>query len=243
VNSGSIPESGTSTPSASESIPFQRRRLTPTQRWFSLAEFALGSAIVVGHNVYHVIPNEVPILFVIGLISLRVRDGGWGAMGLRWPDSWRRTVLIALGAAATRLIMGAVVIDPLTARFWPAAVAPSGIDEITGNLAVALRWLFIVWTFAAFGEEISYRGYLLTRAADVGARSKTAYWVAVLMVSVLFGIGHYYKGPAGVVDSGMAGLVLGITYMLSGRNLWACILAHGFIDTFGVVALFFGWQT
>ena len=117
------------------------------------------------------------------------------------------------------------------------------MDAITGNVAVALRWLLIVWTFAAFGEEISYRGYLLTRAADVGARSRIAYWIAVLLASVLFGIGHYYKGPAGMVDSGMAGLVLGITYMLSGRNLWACILAHGFIDTFGVVALFFGWQT
>ena len=243
MNSGSIPESGTSAASASDSIPFQGRRLTPAQRWFSLAEFAVGSAIVIGHNVYYVIPNEVPILFVVGLISLRVRDGGWGAMGLRWPLSWRRTVLIALAAAAMRLVLGAVVIDPLTARFWPAAVAPSGVDAISGNVVVALRWLLIVWTFAAFGEEISYRGYLLTRAADVGARSKTAYWIAVLMVSVLFGIGHYYKGPAGMVDSGMAGLVLGITYMLSGRNLWACILAHGFIDTFGVVALFFGWQT
>jgi membrane protease YdiL (CAAX protease family) len=217
--------------------------LTGTQRWLSLAEFALGSAIVIGHNVYHVIPNEVPILFVIGLISLRVRDGGWGVMGLRWPVSWRRTVLLALGAAAARLLLGAIVIDPLTARFWPAAVAPSGVDAITGNVPVALRWLLIVWTFAAFGEEISYRGYLFTRAADVGGRSKAAYWVGVVMVSVLFGIGHYYKGPSGMVDSGMAGLVLGITYMLSGRNLWACILAHGFIDTVGVVALFFGWQT
>jgi len=243
VNPGSIPENPASTPSVLDSTPFPVRQLTGTQQWLSLAEFALGSAIVIGHNVYHVIPNEVPILFVIGLISLRVRDGGWGAMGLRWPVSWRRTVLIALGAAAVRLILGAVVIDPLTARFWPAAVAPSGAEAITGNVAVALRWLLIVWTFAAFGEEISYRGYLLTRAADVGARSKTAYWIAVLLVSVLFGIGHYYKGPAGVVDSGMAGLVLGIAYMLSGRNLWACILAHGFIDTFGVIALFFGWQT
>ena len=243
MNPGSIPENRASTPSVLDSTPFPVRQLTGTQQWLSLAEFALGSAIVIGHNVYHVIPNEVPILFVIGLISLRVRDGGWGAMGLRWPVSWRRTVLIALGAAAVRLILGAVVIDPLTARFWPAAVAPSGAEAITGNVAVALRWLLIVWTFAAFGEEISYRGYLLTRAADVGARSKTAYWIAVLLVSVLFGIGHYYKGPAGVVDSGMAGLVLGIAYMLSGRNLWACILAHGFIDTFGVIALFFGWQT
>src|SRR5438876_9195383 len=99
-------------------------------RWFSAAEFIVGAFVVIGHNVYHVIPNEVPILFVIGLISLRVRDGGWGAMGLPWPDSWRRAVLIALGAAVARLILGAVVIDPLTARFWPAAVAPSGVDAI-----------------------------------------------------------------------------------------------------------------
>jgi len=228
-------------PSATASSPLRGSELSPTQRWLSLAEFVLGSAIVIGHNVYHVIPNEVPILFVIGLISLRVRDGGWGVAGQRWSVSWRRTVLFALAAAAVRILLGQFVTDPLTAHFWPPAVAPSGVSEITGHTMVALRWLLLVWTFAAFGEEIGYRGYLVTRAADVGARSKTAYWAAVLLVSVLFGYGHYYKGPAGIVDSGMAGLVLGTAYLLSGRNLWVCILAHGFIDTAMVIALFFGW--
>ena len=231
----------TATPDTSDSTPFHGSPLTSTQRWISLAEFILGAAIVIGHNVYHVIPNEVPILFVIGLISLRVRDGGWRVIGLNRPTSWKRTVLFALAAAATRLLLGQFVTDPLTARFWPPAVGPSGFNEITGHTMVALRWLLIVWTFAAFGEEISYRGYLVTRAADVGARSKLAYWVAVLLVSVLFGYGHYYKGPSGMIDSGMAGLVLGAAYLLSGRNLWVCILAHGFIDTAGIVALFFGW--
>ena len=117
-------------PSASHSIPFAGTRLTRAQRWLSLAEFVLGTAIVIGHNVYRVIPNEVPILFVIGLVSLRVRDGGWRVMGLRWPLSWRRTALIALAAAAVRVLLGAVVVDPLTARFWPAALAPSGADAI-----------------------------------------------------------------------------------------------------------------
>jgi|SRR5271163_3991778 len=237
-----VSDSATVTSAADSRLP-QVDRLSPTQRWISLAEFVLGAAIVIGHNVYHVIPNEVPILFVLGLISLRVRDGGWGVIGLRWPASWKRTVLFALAAAAARILLGQFVTDPLTAHFWRAAAAPSGFDEITGHAMVALRWLFIVWTFAAFGEEISYRGYLITRAADVSARSKTAYWVGMLLVSVLFGYGHYYKGPAGIVDSGMAGLVLGTAYLLSGRNLWVCILAHGFIDTFGVVALFFGWSS
>jgi uncharacterized protein len=225
------------------SVALDATPLTPAQRWFSLAELALGSAIVIGHNVYHVIPNEVPILFVLGIISLRLRNGGWALMGLRWPVSWRRTIVIAPVAAAVRILLSALVVDPVTAHFWPPAIAPSGTDQIAGHLWVALRWLAIVWTFAAFGEEIGYRGYLITRSADVGGRSKAAYWAGVLIVSVLFGYGHYYKGPAGIVDSGMAGLILGAAFVLSGRSLWACILAHGFIDTFGVVALYFGWST
>ena len=224
-------------------IQLQTNRLAPPQRWLSLTELAVGSAIVIGHNVYHVIPNEVPILFVLGLLSLRLRDGSWAAMGLGWPISWRRTVLFALAAATLRILLGALVIDPITAHFWPAAVAPSGSAQITGHAMVALRWLLLVWTFAAFGEEIGYRGYLLTRAADVGGRSRAAYWAGVLVVAVLFGYGHYYKGPSGIVDSGMAGLILGAAYVLSGRNLWVCILAHGFIDTVGVVVAFLGWQS
>ena len=46
-----------------------------------------------------------------------------------------------------------------------------------------------------------------------------------------------------MIDSGIAGLILGAAYMLSGRNLWAAILAHGFIDTVGVVSLYFGWDS
>jgi CAAX protease family protein len=216
--------------------------LTGAQRCLSLAELALGAAIVIGHNVYHVVPNEVPILVVLGLISVRLRDGGWAAMGLGWPVAWRRTVLFALGAAGLRILLGSLVVNPITARFWPPAKAPGGSDNITGHWLNALGWLLLVWTFAAFGEEIGYRGYLLRRAADVCGGSKAAYWIGAFVVAVLFGYGHYYKGPSGIVDSGMAGLVLAAAYILSRRNLWVCILAHGFIDTFGVMGAFLGWD-
>jgi uncharacterized protein len=212
-------------------------------RMVSALELLLGAFIVIGHNVFHVIPNEVPILFVLGLLSVRLRDGGWSAMGLRWPESWARVVLIGLAAAALRIVLGEFVVDPLTSRFWPPAVAPAGAEAITGNLKSALWWLLIVWTFAAFGEEIAYRGYLLIRAADLGKRSPATYWCGMVLVSVLFGYGHYYKGPSGIIDSGAAGLILGAAFLLSGRNLWASILAHGFIDTFGIIVMFFGWQS
>ena len=212
-------------------------------RIVSAFELLLGTAIVVGHNVFHVVPNEVPILCVLGLLSIRLRNGGLSAMGFKRPASWTRVVLIALAAAALRILLGEFVIDPLTGRFWPPAIAPAGAGAITGSIRDALRWLLIVWSFAAFGEEIAYRGYLLTRAADLGRRSTVAYWLGMVFISVLFGYGHFYKGPAGIIDSGVAGLILGSAYLLSGRNLWTCILAHGFIDTFGVTVLYFGWSS
>jgi len=236
---------GTSDDAASQekvdSIQLRPRRLTPLQRGLSLAELIVGSVIVIGHNVYHLIPNEVPILFVLGLLSLLLLGGSWAATGLKWPASWRRTILFALAAAALRILLGDFVIEPVTAHFWPPAVGPSGSDEIHGHAIVALQWLLLIWTFAAFGEEIGYRGYLLTRAAEVGGRSTAAYWVGNVVVAVLFGFGHYYKGPSGIVDSTMAGLILGAVFILSKRNLWVCILAHGFIDTVGVIAAFMGW--
>jgi hypothetical protein len=212
-------------------------------RWLSAAELLLGAFFVIGYNIYHIVPNEVPILFALGLVSLRLRSGGWQAVGLGRPQSWRRVILIALAAAALRILLGEFVVDPLTARFWPPAVAPAGSEAITGDVKTALMWLGLVWTWAAFGEEIAYRGYLLTRAADLGNRSPAAYWKGVVLVAVLFGIGHYYKGPSGVIDSGVAGLILGAAYMVSGRSLWACVLAHGFIDTLGVTVAFLGWDS
>src|SRR6184192_67380 len=115
--------------------------------------------------------NEVPILFVFGLVSVRLRDGGWSAIGFRRPESWLRLVLIALAAAVLRIVLGDFVIEPLAAHWWPPIHPPAGTEHIAGNIKMALLWLLIIWTFAAFGEEISYRGYLTRRTADVGGRS------------------------------------------------------------------------
>lgn len=154
----------------------------------------------------------------------------------------RNLILIAIAAAALRIVLGDFVVDPITSRFWPEAKAPEGAEGITGNLSTAAQWLLLAWSFAAFGEEIAYRGYLLRRAAQAGGGSTLAWWMGVIVVAILFGYGHYYKGPAGMLDSGLAGLILGAAYMLSGRNLWACVLAHGFINTVGILVLYLGWD-
>jgi hypothetical protein len=44
-------------------------------RLLSSVELLLGDFIVIGYNVFHIVRNEVPILSVLGLLSIRLRNG------------------------------------------------------------------------------------------------------------------------------------------------------------------------
>ena len=74
---------------ASADIPFPSANPLAS-RALSAFEFCFGAFIVIGHNVFHIVPNEVIVLSVLGLISIRLRDGSWSAMGFKRPASWRR---------------------------------------------------------------------------------------------------------------------------------------------------------
>src|SRR5215831_18591453 len=216
--------------------------LTLRARWFSLLECSFGVFLVFGHNIFHVLPNEVPILFVLGWISLRLRNGGWKYAGLSRPQSWWKTAALAALAAAILLLGSELVVEPIAHRIWPEPEHVSNVVESgASGWREALVGLLIVWTFASFGEEMSYRGYLLTRAADVLGRSDFAYWAAMILAALLFGFGHFYKGPSGVLDSTYSGLVLGAAYLVASRDLWVPILAHGMVDTIAVLVVFMGW--
>lgn len=213
-------------------------------RWISFAECALGFFLVIGHNVFHIVPNEVPFLFLLFWVSALLRKGQWSPTTLRRPRSWGKTILLAIAAAAVLVLGSELLIQPLASHFWSGPENVSSVLKVpVHDWKIALRSLAIVWIFAGFGEEIGYRGYLLTRAADLGNRSNAASVAAMLYVAVLFGFGHFYKGPAGVMDSTYSGLVLGGVYLLTGCNLWAPILAHGIVDTVAVMAVFMGWAT
>ncbi|HEX6741546.1 MAG TPA: CPBP family intramembrane glutamic endopeptidase [Sphingomicrobium sp.] len=208
-------------------------------RLLSAVEFMLAAAVVVAHNVWRALPNEVPILTVAALLSVRLRQDGWAALGFRRPKSWVRVILIAFAAVVLRLIVS----DPIEAALTPLWGEPATPAVITAGPHDA-RWLIttlaLVWTFAAIGEEIGYRGYVTLRGAEALGASNTAWVTATIAAAVLFGLGHYYKGPVGMVDSGVAGLILGAAYLLSGRCLWTTVLAHGLIDTTGVLLLYSG---
>lgn len=209
---------------------------SPRQTAWAVAELLVAGALVVGANVFDVVPvSETPWLVAIGWLSLRRRRLGWRAVGLQRPANWVTTVVIAVVAAGALQLLSEFVIEPLTGR--PDL---SDFQSLVGNLPAALGMLAVVWTLAAFGEEMGYRGYVLERAAAFGGHSRAAYIAALIVVSLLFGLWHYYQGPAGMIGSTVSGLYFGLLWFLGGRNLWLPILAHGLSDTLGLALIYFG---
>jgi uncharacterized protein len=123
----------------------------------SACELLLGAAIVIAHNVFRAIPNEVPILVVLGLASVRLRHGDWTLLGFKRPASWRWVLILAISAAAIRIVLGELVVEPIATSIWRPVVLPSVLEKARGSGSAALWAFLFIWTFAAFGEEISYR--------------------------------------------------------------------------------------
>jgi hypothetical protein len=90
-----------------------RESLPASYRWTSLFEVALGVFLVLGHNVFRVVPNEVFFLFALFWVSFKVRDSGWGVAGLKRPSSWRRTLVLALAGTVVLQVGSEFVVQPL----------------------------------------------------------------------------------------------------------------------------------
>ncbi len=214
----------------------------PFLKWLTLLELTAAVILVFAYNVWEILPlSETPFIFILVLLSLWLRKEGWRSLGFSRPKSWLKTILTGLGVGLGLQLLSFVT-EPIIARLTGSPADLSQFNEITGNPTLFFIYFGLIWTLAAFGEEIAYRGLIVTRMAQLFGSTQTSLIVAVILSSIVFGIGHYYKGPAGMIDSGISGLTFGFVYILSGRNLWLSIFAHGFTDTFGLLYFYFGFN-
>ena len=93
--------------------------------------------------------------------------------------------------------------------------------------------LAMVVVLAAACEEVVFRGFVLPRA-----RQALNGWIAaVLIVALLFGLGHLYEGKLAVVQTAALGVYFGALLVWRGR-LWAAAVAHaGFNAVMATVAV------
>ncbi|OGN93559.1 MAG: hypothetical protein A2Z71_10660 [Chloroflexi bacterium RBG_13_50_21] len=206
-----------------------------------ILEFTL---ILVGVGVFALgyLPFPFLLLFVMAWISLRLRHIRWRDVGLKRPDNWLPTFGLALLVGIGYQFVDILLISPILERLTGEAVDISLFHDLQGNLLLLIVYLVISWTEAAFIEELFFRGYLFNRITDLFGKERAGILIALLATSLLFGAGHAYQGVSGMVDTALAGLVLGLLYLYAGRNLWLPILTHGVIDTVGFLLIFSGWM-
>ena len=183
---------------------------------------------------------------IVSLVALwataKLRGAGWADVGLARPVSWFRTVLMGLAVALAVLGAVVLVINPVInalPNFEPRDMSAFGI--LTGNLPNLIINIVAMWFTTAFLEELLWRGYLINRLTDLlHRRTKLAWVIALVGSAVVFGWVHSYQGPVGIFKVGAVGLVLGLSYLAVGRNLWPLIIAHALFDSLDFVGHYLG---
>jgi membrane protease YdiL (CAAX protease family) len=197
--------------------------------------------------------GPVSLVVLVGLLTLYFHRRGetWRDYGLKRLEGTRAKLMVLPQMGLAFLAFAAAVAIPLFGgqllglEFMTEI--PEGVGDrwsaIEGNLPMLMLWLGIVWTAAAFGEEMFFRGYLITRLQTAFGGFKIGSALAVIFAAVLFGLGHvYYQGLRGFILTGMIGLAFGCMFLVFKRSLWPVIMLHGVIDTLTMSAIYFGWE-
>jgi hypothetical protein len=184
------------------------------------------------------------LLISLGLLWVvtRLRGASWPYFGLYRPKSWLLTMLQSLGISLVVFLAVRFIINPIMATLPNAAYQDlSRFDYLNGDLPNLIIMLIIIWITAAFLEEFLFRGYLMNRLIDLQGKQTILAWTAAVVVqAIIFGFVHAYQSPAGMIKVGLIGLLFGISYLVTGRNLWPVILAHGLIDSLDMIGHYFG---
>jgi membrane protease YdiL (CAAX protease family) len=209
-------------------------------KWLILAELIVIALIFVA-DFRHLIPlSKTPFLLAFGWLSLRVRKIRWSDIGLSRYRSWPATLGAGVGVGLLLEAFQLFISQPVLVKVLGKQPDLELFRALHGSLKWTLLALLGTWTLAAFGEEMVYRGYLMNRVADLLNRTRSAWVVSLIVVHVGFGMAHAYQGITGIVDEGLAGLLLGLVYLATKRNLAVPIIAHGIGDTIDFVLIFLG---
>jgi len=215
-----------------EAAPVQQPSQGRGWRIIAALEVAAAAAAVVADLL-------LPSMVLLGMaaVSLTVRRRGLGSVGLHRPaHGWRLTGQMLMFATVWTLLSLALFI-PVANHLTGERQDMSDFAELQGNLGLLVLLIVLSWTLAAFGEELAFRGYLLTRLTDVLGSTRGAVVVAVLVSSVLFGLLHTQQGVVGVLLTAVDAVAFAVLRFRFG-TVWAPVLAHGFNNTIGFIAFF-----
>lgn len=192
-----------------------------------------------------ILGRTMPYFILTLLLTLvyKLRGGSLSQLGLCWPYYPGKSkqqiiisiVLLAFSILALRIFL-AVADDSITALF-PKNIARENL--LLNNTALLFGLLPVMW-LVVIGEEVLIRGLLMNYLANFFGNTTKAWFFAIIVSAIVFGLAHMGKGPGAAIGSGLGGLAYGIGYYYSRKNLWPVIIAHCAGNTLGFVGAYFG---
>ena len=164
--------------------------------------------------------------FAVTVLVLWMATGrSWAELGLGLGNDWRFWTVLAVAVA---LGVGSLLQER------GLASRPEAMDSVRSQLESLrdflpqtrgeLAWFSRLSITAGICEEVIYRGFLIWLLTPLWGL-----WPAVLGSSLIFGLGHTYQGPKGVLKTTVVGLVVAALYVFSG-SLLGPILLHAAMD-------------
>jgi membrane protease YdiL (CAAX protease family) len=185
-------------------------------------------------------PLQMLVLFGAATALLWRRGDRWRSIGLTRPKSLRRVAILVVGGYFGLIGINALLVLAVFPALHLAMPNFTAIGVLKGHPWAYAYMLMMAWASAGLGEELQFRGFLWSRLERLFGAGPATAGLALVVQAGLFGLGHVYQGAAGVIVTTAAGLVLGGVYLAGRRNLLACIVLHGLIDTVSLTVLFLG---
>lgn len=112
---------------------------------------------------------------------------------------------------------------PPVVRALAERILPHSLVELLPYFALAIT--------AGVCEEFIYRGFVMAVFLKLGL----AYWLTVLLSSIMFGLAHVYQGRSGVVGTSLLGIAFGASRVFMG-GLLPAVAWHSTVDIVAGIA-------
>lgn len=210
------------------------------KRALLLVEIAVFLAIVFADSIGLVPISQTVLLVPFIWLALRIRTEPWTTIGFTLPAGTIKFIVLGVFAGVFMELFAVYLTTPWISGVFGVEPDYSELSEIQGNIQLLVLYLVLSWVLAAFGEEICFRGFLMKRIAQVFGETHWAWFISLVLASVVFGWGHTEQGISGWVQEGISGFLLGVLFLVSRKNLVLPIVAHGVSNSLAFTLIYLG---
>lgn len=170
---------------------------------------------------------------VVAWLLLRLSGESLADLGLTRRGFGRSLAWGALVAVGAWVVIN-VGVNSLLANLFRTGGTPPILRELFRNPADLPAWIVAAVVGGGFHEELK-RAFALSRFERLLGRPGLV--VALVIDSIVFGLGHLYQGWSGAASAGVTGLICAFVY-LRRRRVVDAMIVHALFDLLGIAVAY-----